>query len=248
MPVLLWSKSDSGAHDGRVRTTRRYRFGEEEHRPVAEDLDREIDDMLDNALKLVISVEAESQAKLAFVRRWSLGRALSMSHLLKSTHLEPSENKFLWQALGAKCRLGIRNSGQTDPNWQELIPVREVDPERIERDVFARGLWLQDQELNDAQFTFGSSLTNAREVHNRSALRSLKLRISLQDWFQKMDAHNRSSLLAIKAFPHLVKALAKRWPGRGPGSAKQPVHYPQDELDGEVRRVLEPVARSILSE
>ena len=31
--------------------------------------------MLDNALKLVISVEAESQAKLAFVRRWSLGRA-----------------------------------------------------------------------------------------------------------------------------------------------------------------------------
>lgn len=248
MPVLLWSRSDSGSHDDRVHTTRRYRFGEEEHRAIAEDLDREIDDMLDNALELVISVEAESQAELAFVRRWSLGRALSMSHLLKSTNLEPGEHKLLWQALGAKCRLGIRNSGQTDSSWQELIPVRESDPERIERDVFARGLWLQDQELKDAQFTFGSSLTNAREIHTRSALRSLKLRIALQGWLQNIDAQSRNRLLDIKEFPHLAKALAKRWPGRGPGSAKQPVHYAQHELDEEVRRVLDPVAQSILVE
>lgn len=248
MPVLLWSPSDSGKFEGRVRTTRRSRFGAEEHRPTAEFLEREMNDMLDHALDLVTSVQAASKAELVFVRRWSLGRALATSHLLESIHLEPTEDKFFWEALGIKCRLGIRNLGQTEPGWKELIPLRESDPTRIERDVFARGLWLQEQELKDAQLTFGSSVTNVRELHNRSSLRSVKLRNALRDWFYQMDEDGQSRLYSIKEFPQLAKVLAKRWPGRGPGSAKQPVHYPQDELDEEVRRVLEPVARSILSE
>ncbi len=247
MPVLLWSQSDSGELTNPVQTTRRSRFGAEEHRPAATALDREIDDMLDKALDLVTSVHAESQAELAFIRRWALGRALATSHILESTHLEAAENKLLWEALGIKCRLGIRNSGQTEPNWKELIPLRETDPARIERDVFARGLWLQEQEIKDAQDTFGSSVSNVREIHNRSALRSLKLRNALRDWFNRTDEDSRSRLYAIKAFPQLAKALAKRWPGRGPGAAKQPVHYPQDELDAEVRRALGPVAEAILS-
>ena len=43
--------------------------------------------------------------------------------------------------------------------------------------LFAR-MWLQEQECDDALATFGGSLTNAREIHNRETLRSKELRNS----------------------------------------------------------------------
>ena len=96
--------------------------------------------------------------------------------------------------------------------------------------------------------TFGSSLSNANELHRRGPSSHISMRRALHGWLQTYDEQDRAILTRSKNFETMAKALAKRWPGRGPGSAKQPVHYPQDELDKEVRRVLEPVARSILSE
>ena len=253
MPVLLWSQSDSGAFSNRVRTTRRSRFGAEEHRPAAEALDREIDRMLDSAHRRFSSAEVDSRAELEFVRRWNLGRVLADSRLLESPDFEPGEDErtwndqILWEALRTKCRLGVRVSGEIEPDWQELIPAGELVPKRPEHDVFRRGLWLQEQDLPDAQITFGSSLSNANELHRRGPSSHIKMRRALHGWLLTYDEQSRAALTRTKHFETMCKALAKRWPGRGPGSAKQPVHYPQDELDEEVRRVLEPVARSILS-
>ena len=253
MPVLLWSQTESGRFTSRVRTTRRSRFGAEEHRDAAEALDREIDEMLDSAHIRLSSATAESKGDLEFVRRWHLGRALSNSRLLESPNFEPGEDKrtwndqILWEALRTKCRLGIRVTEEIEPNWQELVPTGELVPKRPEHDVFRRGLWLQEQDLPDAQITFGSSLSNANELHRRGPSSHINMRRALHGWLLDFDERSRVVLSRSKNFETIAKALAKRCPGRGPGSAKQPVHYPQNELDEEVRRVLESVARSILS-
>ena len=249
MPVLVWEQSESGALSSRVATTRQSVFGGEEYRPEAVAFDREVDAMLDHALDLEAPAKGEFHRKLAFARRWSLGRALASSQLLESARLEPSEitNNYLWSALRLKCSLGVRSSGQIEPGWQQLIPEGEASIKRAEHDVFARGLWLQEQDLPDAQITFGSSLSNANELHRRGPSSHINMRRALHGWLLDFDERSRVVLSRSKNFETIAKALAKRWPGRGPGSAKQPVHYPQNELDEEVRRVLESVARSILS-
>ena len=156
MPVLHWSQLDSGKFESRVRSTRRSRFGAEEHRAAAEAFDHEIDEMLDMAYRRHLSAKADSKAELEFVRRWHLGRVLADSQLLESSNFEPGEDKrtwndqILWEALRTKCRLGVRVSREIESNWQELIPAGELVPKRPEHDVFRRGLWLQEQDLPDA--------------------------------------------------------------------------------------------------
>ena len=49
-------------------------------------------------------------------------------------------------------------------------------------------------------------------------------------------------------FEQLAKALVKRFPARGPGSAKRPVHYSENELYEEVRKVLDPIAADLVPE
>ena len=253
MPVLLWSQSDSGEFSNRVRTTRNSRYGAEEHRDAAVSFDQEIDHMLDMAYRRMSAIRARNKGQLEFMRRWHLGRVLAESKLLESPDFEPGEDKrtwndhILWEALRTKCQLGVRINKEFEPNWQKLIPAGELVPKRPEHDVFRRGLWLQEQDLPDAQITFGSSLSNANELHRRGPSSHIKMRRALHGWLLNYDEQSRAALTRTKHFETMCKALVKRWPGRGPGSAKQPVHYPQDELDEEVRRLLEPVARSILS-
>lgn len=254
MPVLLWSESEPGKFSSRVQTTRRSRFGAEEHRPIAVAFDREIDEMLDTAYDRLSRVQTTTKAENEFVRRWMLGRVQVDSNLLGSANLDPVEDKrasnrqILWEALRTKCRLGIRVDGTVEQHWKDLIPSGELVPKRPEHDVFRRGLWLQEQDLPDAQITFGSSLSNANELHRRGPSSHIKMRQALRDWLLTYTEHDRATLTKTKNFETFAKTLAKRWPGRGLGSAKQPVHYPQNELNEEVRRVLEPVARSVLED
>ena len=94
--------------------------------------------------------------------------------------------------------------------------------------------------------SFGASLTNAREIHRRGAINSKNLRDALALWFGELCPERRSKLTKNGNFVPLAKALAKRFPARGPGSAKRPVHYPGDELCEEVRKVLDPIAAELV--
>ena len=253
MPVLLWSQSEPGAAPvSRVYTTRRSRFGSEEHRSAALAFDQEIDDMLDTAYRRMSSIRSRNKGQREFMRRWQLGRILADSNLLESQNFEPGEDRrswdrqILWDALRTKCQLGVRVNREIEPKWKDLIPSGELVPKRSEHDVFRRGLWLQEQDLEDAQITFGSSLSNANELHRRGPSSHIKMRRALLAWLLTHDEQSREALTKTTNFETLCKALAKRFPGRGLGSAKQPVHYPQDALNEEVGRVLNPVAQSIL--
>lgn len=244
MPVKIWDRTSNGALTSKVKTSRSHSYRGELYRADAEALDEEIDRMLDYAVELSASVSAAESEQLSFIKRWAIGRALTESKLSESEYLEPEEQKWLWLAIARKCRLGVRSDGSPEEYWRGLIPNRESDPRRIERDVFARGKWLQEQELELAMASFGASLTNAREIHSRGAINSKNMRDSLARWFSELTPDRRAEFTNKGNFVHLVKALARRFPARGQGSAKRPVHYSEEELYEEVRKVLDPMRLS----
>ena len=248
MPVKIWDRTNGGALTSRVETSRSHSFRGELYRIDAEALDEEIDRMLDYAVALSAHEPSLGARQQAFVKRWSIGRALAESSLQESEHLENAEHKWLWLAIARKCRLSARSDGSPAENWRGLIPDRELDPTRIERDVFAMGRWLQEQEIEQATASFGASLTNAREIHRRGAINSKNLRDALARWFSELCLERRSDLTKNANFVRLAKALAERFPARGPGSAKRPVHYSDDELYQELHRVLDPIAAHLVSD
>ena len=52
----------------------------------------------------------------------------------------------------------------------------------------------------------------------------------------------------IPQYAQLAKALRSRWPSRGKGSAKRPVHYGPEDLLEETRKVLNPLVERLLEE
>ena len=126
--------------------------------------------------------EPELEDGSVYRTRWW---ALAESSLPESEYLETAEQKWPWLAIARKCRLSVRSDGSPAESWRGLIPDRDLDPTRIERDVFAMGRWLQEQELEPAMASFGASLTNAREIHRRGAISSRNLREALARWFSE---------------------------------------------------------------
>ena len=238
MPVKVWDRDDHRRYTSAIRTSRSTRLGGEEFRVEAEELDAQIDTVLDRAVKLSSSSPDERRKTREFVKRWAIGRAVAESRILQSLHMTSEQRSHLWLAMARKCRLGIRSSGAIEERWRMLVPGRALEPRRIERDIFAMGLWLQEQELEDALTTFGGSLSNAKEIQRRESLRSTKLRNALGRWLLCLHSSQRSRLLKGTEFGAIAKALQRRWPSRGPGSAKRPVHLSDHELDREVHRIL----------
>ena len=237
MPVLIWDRDENGGISSRVVTTRRSAFAGEEFRAEADQLDEKIDQTLNLAVELVSRL-ADQRRDSKFASRWALGRALAVSNILGADELEVDERKFLWLALSRKCRLGIHATGETSDLWKKLIPQRNTDPIRPELDVFTLGLWLQEQDFPEAKITLSNSLANANEMFRRKALSSLKMRRVLYRWL--CEARGLDSPLTTKEFETIAKRLCKRWPSRGIGSAKQPIHYEnQEELYSEVVELLQ---------
>ena len=248
MPVKIWDRTSEGALTSTVETSRSHSYRGERYRADAETLDEEIDRMLDQAVVLSACVPAVEPEHKSFVKRWAVGRALAESRLSESKYLETDERRWLWMAIARKCRLGVRSDGSLEESWRGLVPNRDSDPRRIERDIFAMGRWLQEQEIEPAMASFGASLTNAREIHRRGAINSKKVRDALAHWFEELSPSRQAKLTKNDCFVPLAKALARRFPARGPGSAKRPVHYLEDELYEEVCKVLDPVAAGLVPE
>ena len=249
MPVKVWDRNPDGNFTSSIRTTRRTGlFRGEAFREEAEELDRHLDRMLDRAVQLTSSAVTQGTESEAFVKRWALGRAVAEEEILEFPHLEPDERKDLWTALARKCRLGVRASGELEETWRGLVPDRDSDPKVLRDDYFSQGAWLQEQDLEACVTLFGGRLQNAHHLHNKGAIRSLRMRNVLTHWVASLDSDIRSQMTRQKPFGEITKVLAARWPARGPGSAKRPIHYSDEELFLEVSKVLAPVVRRWLSE
>ena len=241
MPIKIWEhKDDLLSNSIAVRGSGRGSIEGEGQRGKAEALDAEIDAMLDRAVSLVSEAEADP-AHVFLARRWAMGRATYDSKLLDSPHLEPDEHDDLWLAIDRKCRHGIRADGSKEEEWPNLVPQRQQDANRPDRDPFAVSLWLQDQDLEGTIAAFGGKYGNAQKLFMRPALRSLNLREALAAWMLRQPEKVRTELANNKRYWEVIKALSARFPARGPGSAKRPVHYTPEALFPEVCKVLDPL-------
>jgi hypothetical protein len=248
MPIKIWDIDGSGAYTSTIQTNRRTTLGGEEFRPEADALDANIDQVLDRATELAASGSHARSNRALFVKRWAIGRSITESGILQSSHMEAESRSDLCLAMARKCRLGVRASGDPETRWRGLIPNRDAEPKRIEDDIFGLGMWLQDQELEDAIAAFGGGLHNAKQIWSGESLRHRKFRDCLGTWFGEYDADEQARLYVIPQYAVIAKALRRRWPSRGPGSAKRPAHYEPDALLAEIRRLLEPIAKQLLSE
>ena len=248
MAIKIWNQDPSGQLTSTIRKLGSSSIAAEEHRSQADEIDVQIDHLLDKALAL-LDQQDTGQNHNRFATRWAIGRAIAESDILKSPHLQPGETPDLWLAMARKCRLGVRHTGQPDLNsrWKSLIFNRPNDPDRIEDDVFGLGMWLQEQELDDAKLAFGSSIHNAKQIWSGEALRSPKLRQALTDYFAKFNDKQRQYICQNYRYAVLAKALRHRWPSRGRGSAKRPVHYEQHQLVNEISDLLDPLTAQILA-
>ena len=245
----MWNLDESGNLTSSIRKAGQSGMGAEEARPQAEVLDQEIDKLLDKAMNLLVQQDPNPR-HTEFAKRWAIGRAIAESRILDSPHMEPQERADLWRAMARKCRLGVRHTGKRSPRskWKGLIPDREMEPKRIEDDIFGLGMWLQEQELEDAKLAFGHGLHNAKQIWSRGALRSRNFRDALAAYFSGLGEQERDRLYLIPQYAQLAKALRSRWPSRGKGSAKRPVHYQQDKLLMEVQKVLNPMMSELLEQ
>ena len=249
MPVKIWDQDQSGHLISSIRWMGSTGVDAEHHRPQAERLDEQIDLLLDNALTL-LDQQDEDQKHSLFATRWATGRAIADSDILASPDLENHERSDLLLAMARKCRLGVRHTGQMEPTpkWNGLLPTnRDNEPKRIEPDIFGLGMWLQEQQLEDAKMAFGGGLHNAKQIWSGEALRSPKLRQALTTYFADFTHEQREILYRIPQYAKLAKALRQRWPSRGKGSAKRPVHYDQEQLEVEINQLLKPITTHILN-
>ena len=246
MPVKLWNRDDLGNLTSTIRSGSGGGFGGEEYRPEAEELDKEIDCVLDRAVELTAVPVNTGSVNPQFVKRWAIGRAIAESGILDSPHLASDPKSELWLAMARKCRIGVRASGEPEKKWRSLIPKRDIEPQRIKDDIFGLGMWLQEQDLGDAVCTFGGGLHNAKQIWSGEPLRAKQFRNALGCWFAEHDTEQLDRLYRIPQYAVMAKSLRRRWPSRGPGSAKRPVHYDLTSLISEIHQVLDPIATDLL--
>ena len=247
MPVKLWNLDEKGNLTSTVRRMRQPGIAAEGFRPQAEELDSKIDDILDTAHNLLTEKDPNPRHNM-FAKRWAIGRSMAESRILLSPNLEAGERPDLFRAMARKCRLGVRHDGTRDPKspWRDLIPERDMEPKRIEDDIFGLGMWLQEQELDQAKKAYGEGLHNAKQIWSREALRNKNFREALAHYFSERDQTELDILYRIPQYAILAKALRQRWPSRGKGSAKRPVHYGESELLKEIQKVLNPKVEEML--
>ena len=196
-------------------------------------------------MKLVISWRPSTQGKVEpFIRRWRLGRVTVECRASQIHHFEPGEDKRAWKTIpvgGSAYEMSIGGSGSLkslNRIGKNLSQRARVGAERILSTMCSAVVFgYRIKSCRTLRSHSAHQLTNANELHRlgpaaTSRCEALCMSGSRQHGCPEPSRH----YLQSKNFRDHVKALAKtRWPGRGPGSAKQPVHYPQDELDEEVR-------------
>lgn len=252
MAVLVWSERD-GALGNSIRSGRRVALSAEEFRPEAEALDQQLDALLDMAWQALTIITRHEKGKArfnSFEQVWVLGRAVYVSDILRHEAMQGEVRTLLWQALTAKAWYGIRHDVTRDPRWRELIPARKnqwrtrTNDKRLDRayDFLEVGCWLRQQQLHDAGEVFSWDFSNARKLYFRPTLRSTELRKALLYWLRRQSPEVREFAKITRTdvgFITFVKALNKRFPAKGPGSALLPQHYPEDELRAIVCDVLD---------
>ncbi len=243
MPVKIW-EIDGDRLTSQVVTEWERVWTSEEFRAEADELDQQLDLVLDAAMARVAQSQT-TQVPVEFLRAWAVGAWVNESDILRSPAKQREQPQLLWRALARKIRTGARADGSISEAWRELRPQRAEEPRREGRklDHFEMCRWLAQQSLKDSAETFGGSIRNVWQMLERPTLaRAPAMRAVLLSWLRSLPPDQRKRCYETREFAEIMKTLRGRWPDRGPGAAKKPVHYTQDQLEKEVTAILAPYA------
>ena len=250
MAVLLWSEQD-GILNNEIRSGWRVFLSAEEFRPEAEALDARLDVLLDMAWSALAIIAKDKGGELvpeSFDQVWTVGRAVWREGVLRHEAMKGEVRHLLWQALVAKCWYGVRADATREPRWRDLLPKKSRKWRTHPRDASSYrfleiGHWLREHHYQEAGELFQWNLTKAQDFWDRTSLRTPVLRAAVLAWLREQPDSFREQLKrgarGSGGARALVKALARRFPSRGPGSARLPQHYEPDELQRIVNDVLD---------
>ena len=250
MPAEFWIQDEDGTVRSDIITGWDTVFSSEEYRQVAEDLDELLDDVLDRAVNRLADPDVvEVVADHKFKMLWAFGRTVKDSGVLRHPALANENQIFLWRVIATKARLGIVNARQTWPvttshRWRILRDPKQPDVTNKGggvQDLYETAIWLQQHDLDEAAFIFGGNLGNAREIGARKGINVPQVRRALYLWLRELHESQRKIIHQRSNFQLVAKALTKKWPFKGFGSARRPEHLPPDELMAQVRLALHPV-------
>ena len=250
MAVLIW-REEGESLVNRVLSEKTVFLSAEEYRAEAEALDARLDGLLDmawDALTLITERQDGKPKFNSFEQVWVLGRAVAVNGILQHEALRGEVRTLLWQALAHKCWYGVRADASREPRWRELLPQKATKWQKKPKDAISYrfleiGYWLREHSYHEAGELFNWKTTNAQDIWDRPSLRAPELRKALLVWLRQQPDSIREKFKrgarGSGGFRILVRALAKRFPSRGPGSARLPQHYEPDELQRIVNEVLD---------
>ena len=244
MPGMLRYRSTDGDLLGQVFTRGRH-SGLPHHFVEADNLDRRIDSVLDQAAAHCSST-SHACIPAAFTKAWVIGKAFQDSGILEDEALIGEDPGFIWEILANKAAMAIRHDGSLEARWGDLrpplepvigSPIQARKPRKA--DHWARCAWLAEQSHANAAETFGGLVTNVWNMYDRTPLRPLVLRQALHRWLTQLLSGCAERVTETKPFLELLKQLSQKWPARGLRSAIQPVHYGEDALLEEIDRCVD---------
>lgn len=207
---------------------------------IARELDRALDKVLDEAVDLKSRVHDPRRARTEFTAAWAIGSVFQESRLMEHEALKDEDDGFLWEVLAEKWWIGARSDGTKEDAWESIRPLRrdeKVTRHGSAKDHWAMCRWLAEQSYGDAVLTFGGQAGNVSQMLDSTTLRPLPVRNALCGWLGDFSEEGHGRLTQSKVFRELLKALRRRWPARGRGSALQPIHLGIDELRAEITKV-----------
>ena len=250
MPAKFWTKEQDGSIGSKIITVWDTLYDGEEFRSDAERLDEMLDIVLDDALAVLASPEVTTvHADSKFKMLWSFGRTVKDSGVLVHPAVKGENQIFLLRVMAAKARLGVLSvpigKRPSESNrWRVLRDPKQPDVTNKGggvQDLYETAIWLQQHDLDEAAFIFGGNVGNAREIGARKGINVPQVRNALNVWLRELSESQRKIIHQRSNFQLVAKALTKRWPFKGFGSARRPEYLPPDELICEVRKALQPV-------
>jgi len=262
MPFLYW-KEDQTFFVATQWTDKKYADEYlDEARTIDSLLDSVLDNAINNISFYEKNFEIY-KTKKPFFREYSVGKALLSSKVLDHEYLQgegtierPPEILFdkgnleditqkgknvgFYTALGEKANTGmsLENDNNDPKRWALLRTDRKNASRKGQKrpgkqDSFARAVYLAEQTIEDALFTFGGNVDLVNGFYERNFF-SLKLRNSVSKFYQNLDEDTRNKLYKRVNRRKMDKDLKKIFPASGAGSAKSAESYSQDILDSTI--------------
>jgi hypothetical protein len=194
----------------------------------------------------------------AFYREYSVGKSLNESKLLEDPLIKGSGTKDrppellndktgkvkdvesgfadskigLFSSLGNKTVNGYSHAlGNDADRWKNLRPDGKNQGAKRsgKQDNFSRASYLAEQDIENALLSFGGIVDNVSGFHERTNF-TLNLKNAVAEVYKLIPEQSRKNYYSRSVTRPMYKDLKALFPATGPGSAKQPVHFGEEEL------------------